>query len=808
MNWKKPAPIILLCLAILACNLPPGANPAPTDPAATIPAITLLPGETPGVVPTSTQNVPPTLEPGARIASGDRAFFDGDWDKAISEYQLVLDSISDPELQAAALLGLGKSRFQLADYPGALSHLRTLIDTHPQSPKLPYAYFSLGQVYYALQRYTEAADAFQQYINSHPGLIDVYAQELRGDALSAAGNYTGAISAYQAATSAPQLNENLELHIKIGNNHALAGNYNDAIISYNYVFERTANDYTKARMDLYRGQAHVALGLNDQAYAFYLHTVENYPLSYDSYTALVELVDANIAVSDLDRGLVDYYAGQYGVAISAFDRYIQANPDNADDTPYHFKALSLLSAGEPEMAIAVWDEIITNRPFGTYWTNAVDEKAHTTWTYLNQPEQGIQIYLDFVNNNPTQPRAGEFLYFAARIAENTGDLATAAALWSRIGSDYPASEYGFDGFFQAGIAYFRIQDFANATLNFEGALGLAANPGEQSRAYFWIAKSQQAAGNANDAVAAYQQAAATDPTGYYSERANDLLAGRAPFALPASYNLSYDIEAERTEAENWIIATFGLSTDTNLRDLTPILTDPRMIRGTELLELALYNQARLEFESLRISLQSDAANSYRLANYLIDIGLYRSGIIAARQVLTLAGMDDAATMNAPIYFNRLRFGNYYWDLIVPISQSYGFHPLFMFSVVRQESLFEGFVTSSAGARGLMQIVPTTGQSVANKLGWPANYSGEDLYRPIVSLNFGTDYLSTQMGSLGNDQYAALAAYNGGPGNAAEWNSLAGGDQDLFLEVVRFSETRSYIRGIYEIYTIYRNLYGE
>jgi soluble lytic murein transglycosylase len=108
----------------------------------------------------------------------------------------------------------------------------------------------------------------------------------------------------------------------------------------------------------------------------------------------------------------------------------------------------------------------------------------------------------------------------------------------------------------------------------------------------------------------------------------------------------------------------------------------------------------------------------------------------------------------------------------------------------------------------MQIVPATGQSVANKLGWPANYSGEDLYRPIVSLNFGTDYLSTQMGSLGNDQYAALAAYNGGPGNAAEWNRLAGGDQDLFVEVVRFSETRSYIRGIYEIYTIYRNIYGK
>jgi len=53
---------------------------------------------------------------------------------------------------------------------------------------------------------------------------------------------------------------------------------------------------------------------------------------------------------------------------------------------------------------------------------------------------------------------------------------------------------------------------------------------------------------------------------------------------------------------------------------------------------------------------------------------------------------------------------------------------------------------------------------------------------------------------------ALAAYNGGPGNAAIWKELAGDDPDLFLEVIRFEETRSYIKGIYEIFTIYRNLY--
>ena len=61
--------------------------------------------------------------------------------------------------------------------------------------------------------------------------------------------------------------------------------------------------------------------------------------------------------------------------------------------------------------------------------------------------------------------------------------------------------------------------------------------------------------------------------------------------------------------------------------------------------------------------------------------------------------------------------------------------------------------------------------------------------------------------LDGDLYAALAAYNAGPGNASAWKELAPDDQDLLLETIRFQETRDYIRFIYEIYTIYRTLYS-
>ncbi len=175
-------------------------------------------------------------------------------------------------------------------------------------------------------------------------------------------------------------------------------------------------------------------------------------------------------------------------------------------------------------------------------------------------------------------------------------------------------------------------------------------------------------------------------------------------------------------------------------------------------------------------------------------------------VLSIAGISDAATMSAPRYFNRLRFGTYFKDLVLQEAAADDLEALFIFSVIRQESLFEGFVTSSAGARGLMQIIPSTGQEIATLSGWPANFTADDLYRPAVSIRLGTDYLVTQRNSFGTNLYAMLAAYNAGPGRAVYWSNISQDDIDLYLEVISFAETRNYVRSIYELFSIYSDLY--
>jgi soluble lytic murein transglycosylase len=377
-----------------------------------------------------------------------------------------------------------------------------------------------------------------------------------------------------------------------------------------------------------------------------------------------------------------------------------------------------------------------------------------------------------------------------------------------VANEYSSSEQTSTALFSAGIVLYRLNDFTGALTFFQRNLLLALKPEDQARADFWIGKAQQKLGDNAAAQQAWQLGQALDTTEYYSVRARDMLLGRGLFETPSIVNLEPDLVKERKDAEAWVRVTFKLPVETDLFGPGTLASDARFIRGTELWEMGMYDEARLEFESLRESVSTNPADSFRLGNHLLGIGLYRSAIFAMRQVLTLAGQDSqSASLTAPPYFNHVRYGLYYHELIINESKTYGLDPLFMFSVIRQESLFEGFVKSTAGARGLMQVVPETGSQIATELNWPPGYVSDDLYRPNVSVRYGAYYLNKNRTMLGGNLFATLAAYNGGPGNAITWSQLAGNDPDLLVEVIRFEETRNYLRAIYEIYGTYRAIYS-
>ncbi len=794
-----------LAAAITACSFLPDISIIP-------PGWTVTPSQspTPEATRASAPTIRPTPLPTARVGVGDIAFFNGDYDTALLHYSIALQDSPDPLIRAAAKWGEARIYFAQERYNETLTALQTIITEFPQSPHFGQAYYLQGLVYYRLENYQSAADSWQTYLTLRPGYLDAYVQELRGDALFSAKNYAEALPAYTAAIQAPALGDDITLDLKVAASQTQMGNYDTALALYDGITARAPNDYVKAQAMYESGLVYQTLGQNEAALEKFRFAVENYPLSHHSYLSLVALLDAGGTVSELDRGLVDYFAGEYAVAIAAFDRYIASNPADNDGTVYYYRALSRRDFGFYDEALLDYETYIANYSTHPKWGDAWAEKAFIEWSQKGDYTKAAETLLEFISIVPNSTLSSDYLMSAARIYERGGQYDKAVEIWARVANEYAGTAQASNAVFLMGVIGYRQGEFASALDSFTRSLGISIALEDKARAFLWIGKTQRKLGNENDALNSWREGQNRDPGGYYSERARDLLLEREPFAPAASPNFTSDMPAERSDADTWMRLTFNLSPDVDLDGLGPLASDVRIIRGREYWDLGLYEKARLEFENLRMELETtqNAEGSYRLTNYLVDLGLYRSAIFAARQVLTLAGLDEhTESMMAPPYFSRIRYGLYYSDLIAANAQVNGLDPLLLFSVIRQESLFEGFVSSAAGARGLMQIIPSTGAQIASELGKPTNYSDNDLYRPFVSVMFGAYYLAKNRNLFNGDIYGALAAYNGGPGNSLEWKSLAGDDPDLFLESVRFEETRNYIRSIYEIHNIYRRLYG-
>ncbi|MEX2162015.1 MAG: tetratricopeptide repeat protein [Anaerolineales bacterium] len=804
-------PLLLAALAIAgqACNLDRILDPSlPTSTIAVTDTPTALPSPTPALTPA------PELSGEARIQAGEKALFYGDWAGALQEYQRTLNETQDDELRAAAYLGLGRTYIHMGNFTEARDVLEAALELFPGSGASAAIYIALADVYAEFNDPLAGEAAYASYLELRPGIIDSYVAEWRGDSLMRAANYADAIDAYQQAAVTPRLGDTFIVQVKVGNAQAASGDLQSALGTYQAIFDATSNDYLKADMDLLIGRTHLSLGDTENAYSHFQHAVNSYPLAGSTLAALQELVNAGVTVDEFQRGYIDYNmavlndsAELYAAAIRAFDRYLAAAPEEHSDAAHYYRALSLQATADYNGAIQEFDHMLAEHAFDTNWVDAFAEKAFTQWFYLDDYDAAIDALLGFVAATPSQPASAEFLFTAGQIAEEGGRLTRSTEIWPRVADEYPSSEFAYNSVFLAGISAYRLEDYPMAQGLFLRANQSALSLEQEAQSLFWLAKAYRTGGNEELAADAWEQAAAVDPTGYYSERARDILDGRIIFQAPEAFSFEYDAAAERQAAEAWIRSTFNLPGDTDLSGPGPLLADPRFQRGAELWRLGKYEQARAEFEDLRQGLTADPASSYRLANYLLDLGLYRTAIFAAREVLNFAGMSDAATLNAPRYFSLVRFGAYYPEIVLPEAAGKDIDPLFFYAMMRQESLFEGFVTSSAGARGLLQVIPITGQEIADLIDWPPGYTADDLYRPLVSITFGVRYLDIQRRAFGGDMYAALAAYNAGPGNASYWVNLAKGDPDLFLEVVGFPETRSHIRSVYELFTIYRNLYS-
>src|SRR6516164_7633203 len=136
----------------------------------------------------------------------------------------------------------------------------------------------------------------------------------------------------------------------------------------------------------------------------------------------------------------------------------------------------------------------------------------------------------------------------------------------------------------------------------------------------------------------------------------------------------------------------------------------------------------------------------------------------------------------------------------------------LFAITRQESAFERDAVSRAGARGLMQLMPATASSIANKIQLP--FSADRLTADgIYNVLLGRAYLETLIEDFGGSYPLAIAAYNAGPSRVRQWlhdyGDPRGGSIDMvdWIEMIPLNETRNYVQRVLENLQIYRGQIG-
>lgn len=171
-------------------------------------------------------------------------------------------------------------------------------------------------------------------------------------------------------------------------------------------------------------------------------------------------------------------------------------------------------------------------------------------------------------------------------------------------------------------------------------------------------------------------------------------------------------------------------------------------------------------------------------------------LAAAEQAATVRWYDRAiyaADRTKQLHSYSLRYLTPYKEITRGYAQELGVDPAWVYGLIRQESRFVTNAKSTVGAGGLMQLMPTTAQWVANRLKIP--YHAGMVNEVGMNVRLGTYYIGHVFQQLGNQPVLATAGYNAGPNRARQWQASTPLPVDVYTETIPFLETRDYVKKV-------------
>jgi soluble lytic murein transglycosylase len=298
---------------------------------------------------------------------------------------------------------------------------------------------------------------------------------------------------------------------------------------------------------------------------------------------------------------------------------------------------------------------------------------------------------------------------------------------------------------------------------------------------FWSAKIHERRKQMAERDATLRQLIAEYPYNYYSYRAKEIL-GLDPLAqLPASPAKFPDIEAD--------VAS---------------VTDPRLATVRALAKIDLHRDAAREMKLIAADYAENLGLAFMLATLYVEGGepFRANGLLQRRFRQFVRHGGSGITPR----FWRILYPLNYFETIRKEAERRQLDPYLVASIIRQESGFEPTVVSSAGAVGLMQIMPGEAAMIASSAGI-GGMTREQLFDPETNIAMGAAEYAQKLQRMGGDHILAIAAYNAGEEAVGRWLAQTPRqDVDVFVESIPYAETRLYVKSVNRNRYEYRRIY--
>jgi soluble lytic murein transglycosylase len=374
---------------------------------------------------------------------------------------------------------------------------------------------------------------------------------------------------------------------------------------------------------------------------------------------------------------------------------------------------------------------------------------------------------------PGEPFAAQALFILGDLDQDAGRLGAARSNFQRAASlGVDAPDAALSAVRLASILMLDGQPRAAAEALDRFAEG-RADDRLTAQTRYWAARAHHAAGDRATAEQRFAQARAAEPVSYYGK----LAAGRLGGSLE-------DIQ---------------LAADPVVDPGTSTAVGIALFRVDLLREIGREDLSAFEMERARADLEGRSGALYLIAEAHLARGAPVAGMLLGREIQRREGEWNARLL-------RIVFPFPHRELVEREARRNGLDPFMVAGLIRQESMFNPIAVSPAGAVGLMQIMPATGQMLARRAG-VSGFQPSMLRQPELNVRLGTLFLADLLARNGTPT-EAFAAYNAGPGRLAQWRSFPEiRDEEMFAERIPFAETRDYVKILSFNTRLYRMLYG-